>query len=1051
MSVEVALFEGDRLPAPDGRPLFAWNCCEDQRQRLAGTLSQLKSEYPVTSLTAARFVLWAAEEIRTQHRPGPLTWEWLFGRLGHVSAPQLGRDLTERGLVWWGRRVRVSEGGTRQFLYSLMAEGGLPDAYLAEAARYRTAILSMLAEIEQEGALGEVAAERVAWRRVAELPHAFRHADTVLLLADLALSLARLRARLPPDLPTEAGEAWLDREAPGWRQQVPLRLSRAALEALIRPALQAEHGRPAHPPGSLCRRELRRLATAPGWGGYAVIGHGARLAGSFLPEGGTGRRLRLLALGDDATAAMSFLAVPEGHGWILSRTGSGAEALRLAPDRPLLAAAYADGRPAGETILDTGIPSPELAPSIWRACGSDVEVPSRIELLGGVARTRAPSLWLLLGPEVEPVAGPGTVIGEPEAAPGGRLWRASGHGTIAIGIHALEIATGAETEAASHRLHLFGRVLPGWRSEDGQLPLLGRPEIWGEEGDGKLRRLSTGVAIVPAPRRLGGRIAEWHDDAVVVARSSFLELPAGVELALAESGPGSLRLDAEGMEEGWHARLETAGAVAVAQVGRNGRVGLALTVPGNAPAWVRLRLSDPRRGTALELVAAWPARRGLVIGPDDTRLLREQTLAVGALAGWRGIVPAGQSGTLLLRVERGASLGIPVVGELRLAAAEPMARLMLGLGGPDAELPLHLVVGGDEGHRLTVKRYATAGGAAGRFQAGGRSWRLHALALDPPGEVRSLQNVTAEVDFAQWLGATGTLWLVQARADTGEVARPVPWSGAARRHTTRDARIAAYAAAWRRLVADPCGSGWDVAWQLIRAAGDGGDAGALDQVQALGDEPAAAVALLFRVADAEVAGALALEGAAALWWPVTPLQAWRDGVTVELARRDAVLRAAGFDAAEAGAHTIEAVSRRAGTLLALRPELKGHLAAAFLGSGLIPLARGAHLDSGVAPLQVPNATAALRKLAQEVARRAPDLPDGSADFRAPRRSLAPGLPDQLRPLLDAPLVAAEIAAGKAPAARATLIRVIALRHADPHWFDAALPAAVQLHIEDTGS
>jgi hypothetical protein len=1048
VSVEVALLQRERLTAPDGRPLLAWNCDPDQRQLLAASCQHLMAGLPFTALTAARFVLWAAEEIRTQHRPGQLTWDWLFGRLGRPPAPQLGRDLTERGLAWWGRRVRISEGGARQFLYSLMAEGGMPDAYLAEAARYRSAVLSMLAEIEQEGALAEAAAERVAWRRVGDLPHAFRHPDTVLLLADLALALARLRARLPGDLPAQAAEAWLDRQAPGWRQQLPLRLSAAALEALIRPALQADRGRPARPPGPLCRRELRRLAAAPGWGGYAVIGDGALLAGSFLPEAGTGRRLRLLALGDDAAAAMSFLAVPEDHGWVLSRAGSGAEALRLAPHRPLLAAAHADGRLVGEAILDAGIPPAEFAPSVWRACDQHHETPARLELLGGAARTRAPHLWLLTGPDAEPVAETGVEIGVPEPAPGGCLWRVSGQGRIAVGTQAVEIATGADAEAGSHRLHVFGRVLPGWRSEDGQLPLLGRPEIWGEEGDGQLRRLSAGVAIFRTPTRLGGRIAEWRDGGMVLARAGFLELPAGLRLGLAEGGAGSLRLDAEGLEEGWHVRLQAAGESAAVQVGTDGRATLSLEVPGTPPARARLRLSDPRGGTAIVLVAAWPARRGLVIGPDDTRLMRDRTVAVGALAGWRGIVPPGQAGGLLLRPGPGASLGIPVAGEVRLAAAEPIARLMLGLGGLDAELPLHLVVGGDEGRRLTVKRYATEGGTIGRFRAAGGTWRLHALALDPPSDVRTLQDVTGVVEFAEWLGETGTLWLVQARAETGELARPMAWSSATRPHTTRDARIAAYAEAWRGLMAEPLSTGWDAAWQLIRAARDGGDAGALDQVQALGEAPAAAIALLLRVSEAGLSEALALEGAAPLWWPATPLQAWRDGVAVELDRRRAALAAAGFEGGEVAEIAAQAIARRAWTLLALRPELKGHLAAGFLGSDLVPLARGTDPRSGLVPLQLPDAAATLRALAQEVARRAPELPDGSAHPGTARRSLAAGFAERLRPLLDAPLLVAEIAAGEVPASRGSLMHLIALRQADPHWFDAALPAAVQQHIED---
>ena len=57
-------------------------------------------------------------------------------------------------------------------LYSLMAEGGLPDLYLAEAARYRDTVLAVLSEIETEGALGATVAERAARRRMAGLPQA---------------------------------------------------------------------------------------------------------------------------------------------------------------------------------------------------------------------------------------------------------------------------------------------------------------------------------------------------------------------------------------------------------------------------------------------------------------------------------------------------------------------------------------------------------------------------------------------------------------------------------------------------------------------------------------------------------------------------------------------------------------------------------------------------------------------------------------------------------------------------------------------------------------
>ena len=96
------------------------------------------------------------------------------------------------------------------------------------------------------------------------------------------------------------------------------------------------------------------------------------------------------------------------------------------------------------------------------------------------------------------------------------------------------------------------------------------------------------------------------------------------------------------------------------------------------------------------------------------------------------------------------------------------------------------------------------------------------------------------------------------------------------------------------------------------------------------------------------------------------------------------------------------------------------------------------------PLAVARPAERLDRLKQEVARRDPSVPEGTADLRSPRNSRAASMPDQLRALLDAPFVTAEIAAQSAPADLATLLQLIALRTADPIWFDSALPAAMSL-------
>ena len=130
------------------------------------------------------------------------------------------------------------------FLYSLMAEGGLPQALLTHEGLYRRVVLGLLADIETEGvSYAAPFVERIASRWVAALPQTFQSPDFVRLLGELALALARLRAELPEDLSERAAERWFDRHHPGWAAELPLRMSSQVAEQLIRPALGSVRGR----------------------------------------------------------------------------------------------------------------------------------------------------------------------------------------------------------------------------------------------------------------------------------------------------------------------------------------------------------------------------------------------------------------------------------------------------------------------------------------------------------------------------------------------------------------------------------------------------------------------------------------------------------------------------------------------------------------------------------------------------------------------------------------------------------------------------------------
>jgi hypothetical protein len=195
----------------------------------------------VIDSTAARFVLWAAEHIRARFDGGQLTWKFIFQGLGLPEDRNFAVQLVERGLRWWGRNVRVSEAGIHLYLYTLMAEGGLPQALLVQPGLYQRVIKGLIADIEAEGAdIPGALAYRIAARRVMELPQTFQTEDIVRLLADLTHALVRLRSEAPRDIPLELIDRWLDRNRPNWVQTLPLRLSKEIADTLIRPALRSE-------------------------------------------------------------------------------------------------------------------------------------------------------------------------------------------------------------------------------------------------------------------------------------------------------------------------------------------------------------------------------------------------------------------------------------------------------------------------------------------------------------------------------------------------------------------------------------------------------------------------------------------------------------------------------------------------------------------------------------------------------------------------------------------------------------------------------------------
>ena len=315
-----------------------------------------------------------------------------------------------------------------------------------------------------------------------------------------------------------------------------------------------------------------------------------------------------------------------------------------------------------------------------------------------------------------------------------------------------------------------------------------------------------------------------------------------------------------------------------------------------------LRLSDIVTGATLGLVAPWPARVGIILDPKGDRLEQHLAVAFDSLRGWRALVPEGASGDLQLRLVDHSAVALPVTGEVPLYPYLPLIRAMLAQGGPDAQVNLSLIVNGKEGRRLEIRRYhdqaivqndllraGLARGAnsmpdtslAAQFER--RRITLYAVDLKAP-QTPIIIHDTPGRDLRALLGEEGGTWLIQAKLGD-RIQRAVAWAPRPLPISIRSVRIAAYVNEWNHLVQAPEVADWDRMWRIILKLAEGGDAGIADQVQALASAPAAAVALMLRIRETELAEVLALDTAAPLFWPALPLVAFVDAIRADYDRQ----------------------------------------------------------------------------------------------------------------------------------------------------------------------
>ena len=1068
------LFQGDRYRAidilsqlttqcesgtPDGRSLYSYNFTHEQFLALEELLQDRFYSSPHQH-TAAAFVFWASEHIRATFEGGPLTWKFVFDGIRWPEDQDVGRDLTADGLRWWGRNTRVSEAGQRMYLYSLMAEGGIPASLLQNHGLYRDVVLGVLKEIEREGgASAKDWAYDIAWRWVQRLPQTFKTSEVGRLLAELSLALVELRAELPIDLPESAAVPWLNQHSPDWLTRVPLRMTGDVAESLIHPVLKAERTLFNGSYENICRRELT-LDRSGEWRGYLVLHDEGWLPGALFPKA-EGLRIRLLPTGEHQLHGVTYSGTPVEDGWQLRRFGSnGSGQFPLPPQAPLALAAFADGRSLGEAVVDPGISGPDECPTFWRTVDpKDGTGSSRLTPVVGEKKTRGPCLWIWTTEGSDPEIEGDVLLDDIADAPNGYLWRLSGTGALYVGNRRFRVHTGSEGEGSELRLFATGETLGGWRL-DGNTPVfLGRVTFYGKRGSSGTSRIPTEQLRSAPGSALYGQVVEWVQREETLASCTLVRVPDSARLELRETAPGCLLLNADGFKSAKRITLAAGHCVEGADLS-SGSATLSLDVRGAPPGTVEAALSDPKTGASVNLKTTWPSLKGVIVGPDDRRLEQNSPLAVESLYGWRAITPDNRKGDLQLRLQGERAIALPVVNECSLAAHRPLIQAMLAQGGPDAQVNLSLVVGGEQSKRLEIRRYHKKAAILGEELFTGldrnktahpknslgtqikrkQTITYHAVNMSNP-EICKSGETSAVVNLADLLGENENPWLIQTRYQ-GKAQRPVVWSAAP--PSTRAGRIEHYKTGLRQLLSDGENDDWGRLEKLITAARQGGDAGALDEVQAFAGVPAAALSLAIRGADAFQL-IQELDMTVPIFWPSVRIAEFEMAVRCEHNRLVTKLSAL-FERDRAVEAADDALLRRVGQVMILMPELSTHFGSALMEVGVLNRVLRSH-DSRdlLRPFVTSKPEERLAELAQQAVRRFDRLPSGIRALELENRPPHLRFNRYAQAVVDAPLVSAVMSAGLRPAPnleeRLTLIN---LRAVDPLYFNAALPAALEV-------
>lgn len=1053
---------------PDGRPIHAYRLNEEQYSNLEKILVK-NLRLGRFQTAAAPFVLWAAERYRREYDGGGIAWEFLTEPLGITLAQQQLREITGVGMARMGRSVRRLDSGV-QYLRAIAAEGGIPVRLLSDQrGGYRAALVGLVADLSRIG-LGcprEVALGFAA-RRTRRLPVGYRTVEYHALFVDFAFEVLELRELAPDDMSAQDVEPFLDRVKPGWRNALSLRLDGDAARSLLSDAVlvSARHGLVTDP-----MTRVLRCGEDGYWSAWIEVEEAAEIAPQLVrgvePDR---RRLRLAPVGALASAVPDLLfsldrEAPDRPWGSRRISGRRTARFRFPLDAGAELMAMADGAFLGRVRLAGGEAIEiDAGPTFWRLAEMGEARAEALAYAGNAAlRTHDPHVWMLAEEGKTPHC-TDSLVAEPDGSvlPGGTIWRLSGSGRVLVAGGNARIETGAD-EDAREEIHASGpleyrlldaRGTPVHRGVPAILhrhPGRGFRQLVGAE----LRHQMAGSTVwqggSPSDKAMGRVSFAVREGAGVGARVTVNVVPAKFSVREMTHGDDpSRRIRFNGVPQGWLVRVASGKPQ---QPDADGVVELQLDVPTESQARLPLTLAGPNGARPMTWVLNLPRPRGEFQTVAGETLASNQDISMQTLKDWR-VVPAEDRRTdLRIRLHSPSARGAPIVGR-RVTVEQPLSAFrslldeMLVTGGADAELRLRVVTGADQSPRLIVRH------ALGETQLVGED----VLVLDDQTLVHEPTLAITAVDLndparvvetgARGLSHLGCgRWFLMARKGGVPMRPPRPFVRPEPDETTgqdaprRADRIAHYA---RRL------SETGIENDLSRLAvlsetllANGVSPSALDEVHALAKVPSAAVRLLFRVAPSDLEDALSLDLHGGPNWSFISPNDWAIGFADEAAAVRATLAAMPALADRADEHARDAVTARASDILRLRPALEGHVALALQRVDPMAVAGLAERLGGLSSgLQNPQITL-LENARSIISRQAENPPSLHSLVAWNRPSGFDVFHPDLRGLIEAPLVVAEIAFGVRPRPNTReRVELLLAVQADQAAYETAQPAAI---------